>query len=188
MPGPAEIALSLFAAYRLARFDAGGLAYFNVSEAGFWRSFFAAVLVAPLYVVLLLMIFGHLSPAPQPWRFAAAEATAYVMSWVAFPLVVAALADAIDRRRRFIPYIVAYNWAAVLQNALLIPINMLNAWGVLPPQTGFLLWLAALAAICAYMWFIARVAFDVPPAGAAAIVALDLFLNIVISGIAKSLY
>ena len=50
-----EVVAALYGAYRLARFDPSGLALFDATIAGFSRSFFAAVLVAPVYLVLLLI-------------------------------------------------------------------------------------------------------------------------------------
>ena len=42
MPLNQEVARSIFAAWRIARFDAGAMNYFNLTLEGFWRSFFAA--------------------------------------------------------------------------------------------------------------------------------------------------
>ena len=51
MPDREEVLGALYGAYRLARIDPAGMTYFNLSFEGFWRSFFAAVLVAPAYAV-----------------------------------------------------------------------------------------------------------------------------------------
>jgi hypothetical protein len=93
----------------------------------------------------------------------------------------------LDRFEHFIRYIVAYNWAAVLQNALFIPINMLWITEVLPPDVGFILWLIAFSLILAYLWFIARVALALAPMAAASIVGIDLVLNVMISAVANSM-
>ena len=55
IPTAGETLRALYGAYRLARLDAGGMAYFDSSIGGFWRSFFAAVLVVPFYALLLVM-------------------------------------------------------------------------------------------------------------------------------------
>ena len=49
---------ALYGAYRLARADTNGLSYFDNSNAGFWRSFYAAVLIAPLFLILLIIRFN----------------------------------------------------------------------------------------------------------------------------------
>ncbi len=176
-----EAASSLYGAYRLARLDPGGLAYFDTSVGGFWRSFSAAVFVAPLYAALLAIRYdAGLVDAP-PGRYAALEFLFYVISWVLYPVLMATVTNFLDRRDRFIGYIVAYNWAAVWQNLVYLPLAMLTVSGVLSPQFGSLLGLVILGLILAYLWVIARAALDVPAFTAGGLVAFDLLLSIVVS-------
>ncbi|MAF94888.1 MAG: hypothetical protein CMM60_03945 [Rhodospirillaceae bacterium] len=176
-----EVLTALYGAYRLARLDAGGLGFFDITDQGFWRSFFAAVVVAPLYVILLLIRYSNF-PEPIPlFRFIALEAIAYVIAWVAFPLLMASLARMLERDEFYIRYIVAYNWAAVLQNFLYIPIAILAAVGVLSITLSNTLGLLALALIVVYTWFITRTALEVAAGTAAGIVGLDFLLNVFIN-------
>jgi hypothetical protein len=183
----AESATSLYGAFRLARFDPHGMNYFNAGPSGFWRSFWAAVIIAPFYAVLLATAYPSLETSHDPVRFALVEGIAYVMAWVAYPLVMAWVTRQLDRFDYFIGYIVAYNWAAVLQNALFIPINILWVTGALPPDVSFMLWLIVFSLILAYLWFIARTALALAPMAAASIVGIDLVLNVIISAIANSM-
>ena len=64
MPDRAEVLRSLYGAYRLAFLDQSGMAHFNLSVDGFWRSFFAAVLVAPGFAVLVVQ---KLVARPEPF-------------------------------------------------------------------------------------------------------------------------
>src|SRR5439155_19043976 len=88
----AEVSLALTGALRLARGDRGGLACFDRSLDGFWRSFRAAAITYPLYLVLLTM---RVSVAE--WQrsgglqIVIVETIAYVIAWVAFPLVMLAV-------------------------------------------------------------------------------------------------
>lgn len=59
MPKFSEIATALYGAYRLARLDPQGMQYFDLSIGGFWRSFFAAVLMAPFFALLILLQAGE---------------------------------------------------------------------------------------------------------------------------------
>lgn len=183
-----DVITSVFGAWRLAHFDARGLAYFDTSERGFWRSFLAAALIAPFYAVLAGLMFTESQPLPSPVRFAIAEALYFAVSWLAYPVVIYELTARLGCRDRFIPYIVAYNWAAVLQNALFLPIKILAVAGIWSPTVSGLVELAALAAVVAYMWFIARSALGIKPALAAGLVVLDLALSIIIRSIATGLY
>lgn len=182
-----EVVTALYGAYRLARFDPSGLDFFDATIAGFWRSFFAAVLVAPVYLLLLLIRYAQLAEQISPFRFFAIEVIAYVIAWVAFPLIMASLARTLGRDAFFIRYIVAYNWGAVLQNALYLPIAMLATGGLLAGPSANALGFLALSLILVYVWFITRTALEVAGGIAAAIVGLDFLLSIFINGYAEGM-
>jgi hypothetical protein len=174
----------------LARLDPGGMAFFDTSVGGVWRSFFAAVIIAPLYALLLsirLPLEGAGSEI-DPLQFWLTEGTAYVVSWVAYPVIMITVTQLLNRSDRFQEYVVAYNWSMVLQNALILPIGILSASGVISTDAGGFLWLVALVLILIYMWFIARTALALPPFAAAGIVALDIALSFLISGVARGMY
>lgn len=188
IPTVVEIAQSLYGAWRLARLDKGAMVFFDTSEGGFWRSFFAAVLIAPFYGLMLMARYTAVAQDADPLRFALAESIAYVMSWVAFPLAVEAITRMTNRRDRFCGYIVAYNWAMVIENAVLIPIAVAMAFGWLPLDAGQFLWITLIMLILIYLGFIARTALAITGLAAAGFVFLDVALSIVISGWAESLY
>ncbi len=182
-----EAATSLYGAYRLARFDAAGMTYFNTSLEGFWRSFYAAVIIAPLYGILLYLRFEAGEVTTDPMRFSSVQAIAYVMSWFAFPLVMLTVTMFLDREKHYLGYITAYNWAAVLQNGVYLPLAILMVTGVLPEHAANMIGLFVFAAILAYTWFITRVALDIPATTAAGVVTLDLLFSILINGFAEGL-
>ena len=187
MPLGHEVFLSLYGAWRLARADAGAITLFNNSVAGFWRSFSAALLVAPLYGLLLLV--RHQGATQQvPWsRFLAVEAIAYVIAWLAFPVLMASFVKTLDRDRFYVRYIVAYNWTAVLQNGLYLPIAILTAADVIGVAAANVLGLAALGVVVVYVWFVARVALEIRPGLASAVVGLDFLLSILINAVAEGM-
>lgn len=182
-----EVVAALYGAYRLARFDPSGLDFFDATIAGFWRSFFAAVLVAPVYLVLLLIRYGQLVDPITPFRFFAIEVIAYVIAWVAFPVIMVSLARTLGRDAFFIRYIVAYNWGAVLQNGLYLPIAILATGGLLSEPSANALGLLALSMIIIYAWFITRTALEIAGGIAAGIVGLDFLLSILINGYAEGM-
>lgn len=181
----AEIVASLYGAYRLARFDAGGHRAFNATVEGFWNSFWAAALVAPAYAILLAMRFDAGMGETHPLRFVLIEGVTYAMAWLAFPVAMIGVARWLDRWDLFVPYIVAYNWAAAIQNVIYMPLAMLTVSGVLPADAGNVLGLIALVYILIYGWFVAKTALAVPGTTAAAVVALDFVLGLIINGLAE---
>lgn len=182
-----EVLKALYGAYRLARFDAGGMTYFDTSIDGFWKSFFAGAIVAPLYLFFLLLRYQSGAIDAPFYRYISIEAIAYVIAWVVFPLVMVSVAKFLDREKKYLGYIVAYNWAAVWQNVVFLPIAILIVTGVLPLQTGSALELIVLIMVLFYVWFITRIALDVPGMTAAPLVALDLILGILVNGYAESM-
>jgi len=182
-PSSGEVASSLFGAYRLARFDPEGLKYFNLSLAGFWNSFFAAVIVAPLFGLLVLLQFGNitLDPAPSPIRFGFAHGIGYVISWTVFPVLMISMAKFLGREVHYARFIIAYNWASVLQNALYMPLAIFAQMGMLSPDAGTFLGLIVLTAVLFYVWFVTRIALEITPGRAAAIVFIDLVVSIIVT-------
>lgn len=187
-----DVVISLYGVWRLAHFDPRGHACFDASPEGARRSFFAAVLVAPFYALMLAV----LPPAAQTTADAAAHDTlrpllmeiiAYVITWTAYPVVVEALSRPLGVRKRFEGYLTAYNWSMVLQYAVFMPITILVGLGWVPPDLGQLCWLVAFVLMFAFLWFVARSALGVPPATAAGLVILDVLLSMLIDGITISL-
>lgn len=181
-----EVATSLYGALRLARLDAGGMAFFNRSAAGFWRSFFAAVIVAPGYAALTIR---DLDPAlaARPVRVFLVEAIGYVIGWVAFPLVMAYFCDLLQRDERYVGFIVAYNWAVVVQMAAFLVVIGIASAPVLAGLAADLLTFAAFVAILFYQWFIARTALGIETGKAIVVVGIDLALVVLINGVTGGL-
>ena len=50
-----DITQSLYGAFRLAKGDKTGLSYFNTTYTAFWKSFYALILIAPVFCILLIV-------------------------------------------------------------------------------------------------------------------------------------
>ncbi len=178
------MAAALYGAWRLARFDPRGQDHFDATVAGFWRSFQAAVIVAPAYVFLILVNLDQPFITAGAVRLTLVESLAYVISWTAIPLVMVSLAQRLNREDNYIRFIVAHNWANVLQVALFLPAAFIaHMFG---PTTQFLT-LAAMVAIFIYQWYVARTVLDITRFQAVGIVLVNLFLDIVITVIANGM-
>ncbi len=163
-------------AIRLAQMDRAGLEFFDRSQVGFWRSFYAASLVLPIYVLTMLLI-GRAPDDASAWMI---EALGYTIGWLAYPCLMITLADLLDRRARYFDYMVPYIWASVPQNGLLFLVSLVNASGVLPPDLGKLLSLAAFFSILAYKWYIANVGLEISSRSALGLVVVDVSLDLII--------
>lgn len=186
MPSLNEVVAAIYGALRLALFDARGLGCFTSTVDGFWRSFFAAIIVAPLFAISLLLP-GDEVGVPRTAAFGLVEAIAYVVSWLAYPVVVELVSRPLGCRARFLGYMTAYNWSTIIQHTIIASMVILAALDVLPLQVGRFLWLLATIYLLAYVWFIARSALLVPPLTAGVLVAIDLLLSFLITRTAASI-
>ena len=184
---PLDMTKALYGAYRLARADTGGMSYLNTSLEGFWQSFFAAVLVAPLFFLLLIIRFNVSDIGASVLRFFALEGIAYVIGWILFPLVVFYLAQVLERERQYCGFIVAYNWASVLQNAIYLPFAILFELGMVGGSSAELVNLTLLCLVLAYTWFVTKTALNVAGIVACGVVILDVGLWIIVNLLTASM-
>ena len=180
----AEIGPPVYGAWRLAHLDPDGMRYFDRSITGFWRSFRVAVLVAPLWIIILAVNFPQL-PGGADWlRIVTAETIGYVIAWVAYPLAAFFLTRFVDRQEDYLGFIVALNWASVIQLAVQTPVHVIASTSLLPAgMDGILLWGVDLAALL-YEWFITRTALRLSGFGAIGFVVLDFFIGSIVQRVA----
>src|SRR5258708_8233511 len=187
----AEAWLALAGTLRLARGDPGGLDCFDWSVGGFWRSFRAAILCYPLYLILFTfpVVLGD-TPVVEvdAGRFYAVESIHFVMSWVAFPLIVLPIADFFGRGDRFLIFITAYNWCQVPQTMVFAVVAVLGGAGILSGKAMLSVDLILGIGALVYEWYIARVALAISGGRAGLVILADVLLAIVLSHISGALY
>ncbi len=182
----AEFGAALAGVRGLLRLDAKALALFNATHDGFWRSFWAAAIMAP-FALIALVREADAVPPDSLWRFVAFQVIAYAVGWLAYPLVMVRIADLLGRRDRYFQYMVAYNWFHVAWAVLGGPIMLLGVIGVIPPMGEGVLNLVVLVVLLGYEWFITRHALKVEAGTAAALVIIDLLLSVIIDRLSVAL-
>ena len=189
VPPWTEVQLAVGGALRLAIGDRRGLGFFDASIDGFWRSFRAAVLCYPLYLLLLAfrVSSAHWTEAGVA-TILVVESIAYVIAWAAFPLLILPLARLLRREDRFLAFMVAYNWSQLPQTVLFALVGLDGATGLLTPSSMQFAQFSAAVAALVYEWYIARVALLVSGAQATVIVMVDLVLGTALGRIAEALY
>jgi hypothetical protein len=184
-----EAWLALTGALRLARGDARGLACFDPTEQGFWHSFRAGMLCYPLYLILLAFpIELGTPPDLDPWRVVIVETIHYVISWVAFPLLMLPLVDWLQRGDRFFGFMTAYNWCQVPQTVVFAVIALAGGVGLLSTDGLLIADLIAGLAALVYEWYVSRVALAVSAGRAVLVIIVDVVLATVLSHVSSSLY
>ncbi len=197
MPSTQEIRASLRGAFRLFLFDPQGVASFNVSIEGFWHSFFAAVLIAPVYVAVVIierdlasglidasLVNGAFS-VPSLGQTLVAEAFAYPAYVVAFPIAMVGLARLLKLTGRYVTYVIAYNWSSIVVVTLRLLPLVLYSSGLLGAEAAATPIFVSFLAVLIYRWYLARVALGVGGATAFALVLIDLMLMLLIESVTK---
>ena len=182
-----ETVYSIFGAYRLAMLDKTGLNYIDRSPEGAIRSFNAALIVLPAYAVLVVLRLWDVLPDVSLLRFITVEGLAYVISWSAFPLVMFYISGLLDRSERYFDFLSAYNWSAVIQMGVYLPVVALADSGLMPAGVDEGLVLAVTMLVLMYQWFIARTTLDINGGSAAGVVLLDMILAVFITGVSDGM-
>ncbi len=183
MPSFRDIVYGIYGAWRLALRDPGAMTYFERTAAGFWKSFFAAAIVAPGYALILLFDLSHVEVEAGALRIFLVQSCAFVIAWTAFPIAVHHVCGLIDKKEAFIGYIVAFNWGKVIQIAVFLPVIGLIALDILPGPWGWFLRWGVLFLILGYQWLITRTALGVSAMGAVGFVVLDLVIDLIIHAV-----
>ena len=184
-----EARLALAGTLRLAVGDRRALARFDRTLDGFWRSFRAAVICYPLYLVLLTMrVSGPEWQRSGVWRIIIVETIGYVIAWVAFPLLMLNVTRWIGRAQRFFDFMVPYNWCQVPQSLLFVLVGIESGSGLLGANASETIDIVAAVATLVYEWYIARIALETTGSAAGFVVLVDLVLGVFLTRVSGSLY
>jgi hypothetical protein len=184
--GPLQnLPATLSGAWAVMNGRAEGLQKLDLTIDGFWRSFGAIVLILPVALVALASERIALAAAAGE---VAALAGAYVVlrliavivDWLAFPLTLALLARPLGIAARFVPYIIARNWAAVLVAAMFAVPHLLHVLGLLPTTMLPVVLLIPFGLAVWFAYVVVRTAMQVPPVMAIPIVGLEIAVGLVI--------
>jgi len=178
MPPWTEVRRYLRGAWLLARFNTEGLKAFGHGPGDAARSFYAAALVAPMYLLWAKL---HGTGLPENAAFlqsAIFETLSYAIGWMIFPLCIWHFSLVVDCRKRFFHFLSAYNWVAVIQNALFMSLDLLLWLGNASEGARAFFGMVLLIYVLAYSTFVARVALALPLGQAIAVVTIDMLTSL----------
>ncbi len=116
-----ETVASLYGVVRLAARDPDGLNHLDLTVEGFWRSFFAALVALPLFLVEREIARGIVA-ALDPGKGIAplgADLAVYLLDWPLSALVLLGVTWILGRTDRFALLVIAMNWLAVVSLGIL---------------------------------------------------------------------
>ena len=184
MIGRGEAERSLTGVWRLFLNKPDALRFLDASADGFWRSFRAIVLVAPLYAVTALADWRDLhagsiaDDGPTGGAYFVAKLLTLGLDWVTLPALLGAMAGLIGIRRGYPAYVVARNWGTVLTITPFAALGVLDLLGILAPGLLFLPSIVALAAAFRFSYVVARQTLGVGMDVAIGLVALDFLVSL----------
>lgn len=178
IPSRIEIALALQATWRVAVRDRAAAWMLDDSVEGVWKSFFVAVLIAPLYV-LVSMIRSYLDQPPDDvTAVVAIEAASYIAGWLVWPVIAHEVARFFSVRGAWRRYVVAYNWSHVWIMLLQLPLLALSQSGLVSGQGGGFAMMLTVLLVLAYRFLLARDILGIDRFAAMGVAFLDFVLSI----------
>lgn len=187
MIGAREIEASLKGSWLLFLNREDGLKWFDLSVAGFWRSFLVLVLLLPLFWVTSVaekqLILTETDLVPEDFQataFWSARLVGLVLDWLALPVLLAAVARPLGIAAAYPAFIAVRNWTSLFVSIPYVLTACLYLAGVMPGGIMYLSWLCLLVMILWFRFQVTRMMLGPSVALALAIVILDFTLSIFI--------
>jgi len=184
MPSRREIIAALFGSWRLMRFDADGMNWFNLTIQGFWRSFFAALPVAPFFALLVYFDFRRQTDPVDVGREMFVTIVVYAVGWTIVPVIMVLVTKLLGTGRNFVPMMVAYNWTTVPQIIIQALAALPGAIGLISVELSGAVLFTVVIYILVFEWFVIRIALQTTAMTAAGIVLLLETVGVLINLIA----
>ncbi len=181
--GPERIARAVQGAFLLLKNDERGMQAFDLSIDGLVRSFLAVLIVLPVYALVATIqaarVVAEIEPPPLSARL-----WAYLLQWAAFVVTAVILAKVMRREARFVPYVVASNWAAVVQIGIVLAVVLIAT--LLPMALVGLVLILMTLGLLVYDYRVARIAFAAPGFDGMAVVAIQFMVSLLVQRLAMS--
>lgn len=203
IPTSAEFISSVRGAWRLFLWDEKGLDDFDLSIEGFWKSFFGPLAMAPIIAFIAVGSFRlqqdvyaarGMAEAQMALTGSASEQVAetivaFLAGIALFPLLMIPVSRLIGLGHRYIPFIVAQNWATVVQTGLvmvvmlLYTVNLIGTASALAFTIVFAVFVGPL-----YLYSVARSSLQTTPGTILLVIALDFTLALLIGQVTRVIF
>ncbi|HEY6432667.1 MAG TPA: hypothetical protein VIZ17_11865 [Acetobacteraceae bacterium] len=180
MNAVAGVFSGLHGALLLARGRAEGVRYVSDDMRMAARSFWAALICSPLFIVVLLLSWKVDGQPGNPPHAFVLQLLSFAIGWAGYAVLSHPLVAAFRRAPHWPRFIAIWNWCNVVQYGLLLIASI-------PAVLGAPSWLAETAQLVAQgwalwlEWFAIRLTLDVGGLTAAIVMAPDVLLGVVLA-------
>lgn len=178
----AYVRQSVDAAIGLALRDRTAWNNFDLSADGFYRSFFAIVLVMPFNILFDLFNLRLLEQQGATVSYGMPEAVFSTITlgaeWLIFPIMALFLLRFLGYGHRYSALVIAHNWGTVVVQFIKLPVVVLFSAGIISADFALDFYLIVLGLTLYYRYYIAQTALESPASVAVAIVILHFLLQI----------
>ncbi len=128
---------SIAGAWEFVKLNPRAMEYFDTSAEAFWKSFWAIVLVAPVFFLGLNVSFD-LAVEQGHQISLAAHVIEFILRLPLIAVVMIFFTKFLKIDTYYSNMIIAFNWLWVIANYIILPISMLISMGILPLEAGTL--------------------------------------------------
>ncbi|MCX5567963.1 hypothetical protein [Kaistia nematophila] len=170
-----------------------GLQRFDFSVEGFWRSFGAIFFMLPFFAISVA-VEHRLRPedvtvaGPTDAMFIVSRGLDLILDWTAMPVLLAIFARRLGIARSYASYIVVRNWASVIMAAPQAGVALLAGLGLIPIEFAAVVSLAIVGVMLRYHYQIVGATLGKSVGFRVGLVAADLALSLVLSGVFTQLF
>jgi hypothetical protein len=188
----AYVKRSVNGAWRLGLRDAQGMNLLDLTVEGFFRSFYALFLAAPIFgyvafgqmrIVEGLVADGGEAKAVSLIAFVLFEIASYVGGSIVFLIAMAPISRLIGVEGRYAPLAIAYNWGTLLVQCLYLPSVILFALGLVGAVDAKAMDLIALGFAIYFRFASIRTVLNIPWPSAMALALIDVILQLLWHGL-----
>ena len=178
-----EIANIFYGFFLIIKFDEKFKDHFENSEEAFWKSFYAAIIVAPLQLIHEWGLYISSDEKPNLARTIPIEVLEYTILWILFPLVMTYITKVINREEQYFRYIVSYNWLQMCISITIMPLIILSVFNFLPVSASTFLETMVFLIFISYNIFIAKITLKLQTGPSFSIVLIDILLSLLVTQI-----
>ena len=178
-----ETAGALYGLWRLVRGDDSCFDYFSDTEAGFWRSFAAAAVLAPFQALYQVTVYLDTETPPPLFRLIAIESLEYIILWLLYPVVMLYAVQLLERKEHYFRYMTTYNWFQMGVGLIVLPMAILSGFNLIPAGLSGFVDSITFVMYIVYAIFIARGALHLSVGAGSGLVLLDIVLTLIVGQI-----